>query len=147
MRTKIMEKLIYLKDTLTMVCMFAMVIGVVAFMLTHFDIQQVSGHSMDPTFDDGDIILVALGAQPEDGDVVILTTSYIDNYEVEGDHVIKRYYEEYSTDGLYVLGDNAQVSYDSRYYGEAPVEACQGVVVCDISKGIRNVVATITSIF
>ena len=102
-----------------------------------YGLQQVAGHSMDPTFDDGDIILVDFKGIPKDGDVVILTTSYIENYEIEGEHVIKRYYEEYSTDGLFVLGDNSKVSYDSRYYGEAPKEALESVVICDISKIFR----------
>ena len=141
------EKIEYAKDTLLICLRFAIIIFTVLFITKNFSLQQESGHSMDPTFDDGDIILVSLNAKPKDGDVVILTTSYIDNYEVEGDHVIKRYYEDYSTDGLFVLGDNAKVSYDSRYYGEAPMEACEGVVVYDISKGFRGIVATITSIF
>lgn len=107
--------------------------------LIRYDIQQVAGSSMNPTFNDGDIILVDLKSEPKDNDVVILTTSYIENYEIEGEHIIKRYYEEYSTNGLYVLGDNAAVSYDSRYYGEAPVEACEGIVVCDLTRIFNNI--------
>ena len=104
------------------------------FIASRYGLQQVSGNSMNPTFNDGDIILVDFKAQPNDKDVVVLTTAYIDNYEIEGEHIIKRYYEEYSTDGLYVLGDNSQVSYDSRYYGEAPKESLQAVVICDLTK-------------
>lgn len=104
---------------------------------SRYGLQQVAGSSMDPTFNDGDIILVDFKGIPKDQDIVILTTSYIENYEIEGEHIVKRYYEEFSTDGLYVLGDNAKVSYDSRYYGEAPKEALESVVICDISKIFR----------
>ena len=103
-----------------------------------YDVQQVSGNSMNPTFCDKDIILVELNAIPKDSDVIVFTTSYIENYEVDGEHAIKRYYEKYSTNGLYVMGDNAAVSYDSRYYGEIPKEACEGVVLCNITQYINN---------
>ena len=42
-----------------------------------------------------------LNAEPDDMDVVILTTAMIENYEAEGRHVIKRYYEDYSSEGYY----------------------------------------------
>ena len=123
-----MKKIIFICGMLFAMCV-----------LIRYDIQQVAGSSMNPTFNDGDIILVDLKSEPKDNDVVILTTSYIENYEIEGEHIIKRYYEEYSTNGLYVLGDNAAVSYDSRYYGEAPVEACEGIVVCDLTRIFNNI--------
>lgn len=107
--------------------------------LIRYDIQQVAGSSMNPTFNDGDIILVDLKSEPKDNDVVILTTSYIEGYEIEGEYIIKRYYEEYSTDGLFVLGDNAAVSYDSRYYGEAPKESCVGIVICDLTRMFNKI--------
>lgn len=126
------------------------VVGIIAtvfYIVNNYSIHQVSGHSMDPTFQDGDLILVKLTGEPQNMDVVVLTTTKIDNYENDPGNVIKRYYEDYSTDGYFVLGDNSEVSYDSRYYGEAPKEALQGIVVFDISKGFRSLVAAISNLF
>lgn len=123
----------------------ALLIGIT--ISSHVSLQQVSGHSMDPTFHDGDYIIVTDLATPKDNDVITLDTSYITNYEEDGKHIIKRYYESKSTDGYYVLGDNSAISYDSRYYGEAPKEALEGVVLVDLSKSVRNTIATITSLF
>ena len=93
------------------------------------EIQCVSGKSMQPTLHDGELLVVSKYITPKDGDIVIIDTSKVPNYEQDSEHIIKRYYEALSTDGYYVLGDNASCSYDSRYFGEIPKEAVEGVVL------------------
>lgn len=88
-----------------------------------------NGNSMDPTIKDGTLMLIDLKAEPKDGDILILNTTDMKNWENSATQIVKRYYEEYSTDGYYVLGDNANVSYDSRYCGEIEKERLIGVVV------------------
>lgn len=97
--------------------------------LTRFSVTQVHGNSMTPTYSDGDYLIVDLKKEPEDGDVVIIDTTTIDNWNHSSTQIIKRYYTEYSTDGLYVLGDNPEASYDSRYVGEIDKDCLVGVVV------------------
>ena len=99
------------------------------YITNNFSLHQVSGDSMNPTFESDQIIFVAKNIEPKDNDIIILNTSYINNYEASGKHIIKRYYKEYSINGYYVLGDNSAVSYDSRYYGEAPKSSIEGVVL------------------
>ena len=82
---------------------------------------RVQGNSMMPSFLDGDYIILSKWVTPKDKDVIILDTSKIPE-------IIKRYYDK-STDGYYVLGDNTDASYDSRYFGETPKDAFVGVVL------------------
>lgn len=65
----------------------------------------------------------------KDKDVIILDTSKIPEFEHDVPEIIKRYYADKSTDGYYVLGDNTDASYDSRYFGETPKDAFVGVVL------------------
>jgi len=83
---------------------------------------RVQGNSMMPSFLDGDYIILSKWVTPKDKDVIILDTSKIPE-------IIKRYYADKSTDGYYVLGDNTDASYDSRYFGETPKDAFVGVVL------------------
>ncbi len=97
--------------------------------LTRFGVTQVHGNSMNPTYSDGDYLIVDFKKEPEDGDVVIIDTSNIKNWNNSSTQIVKRYYAEYSTDGLYVLGDNSESSYDSRHVGEIDKECLMGVVI------------------
>lgn len=100
-----------------------------AFILNSYGFTQVNGASMNPTLKDGDFLIVDFNKEPEDGDIVIIDTSNIENWDNSATQIVKRYYAEYSTDGLYVLGDNADRSYDSRHVGEINKDCLVGVVI------------------
>ena len=117
--------------------------------LITFGLTETSGISMEPTFKDGDLLLVNYRVTPKDGDVLILDTSDMEGWENSATQIVKRYHAKYSKDGYYVLGDNADHSYDSRYCGEIDKERLIGVVACDLSKdSILDILkAVITGIF
>lgn len=117
--------------------------------LITFGLTETSGKSMEPTFQDGDLLLVNFTATPKDGDVLILDTADMEGWDNSATQIVKRYYAQYSTDGYYVLGDNSEHSYDSRCCGEIDKERLIGVVACDLSKdGIIDILkAIIAGIF
>ena len=114
-----------------------------------FGVTETSGISMEPTFKDGDLLLVNFRVTPKDGDVLILNTADMEGWENSATQIVKRYSAKDSTDGYYVLGDNAEHSYDSRYCGEIDKERLIGVAVCNLSKdNILDILkAIITGIF
>lgn len=92
------------------------VVGIGAVLYHLFPIVTVCGDSMYPTFKDGEIILATRlfrKSKLKKGDVVI--------YHAPNDGrrvVIKRIDEINTHSGvMYCLGDNSEVSYDSRVYG------------------------------
>lgn len=124
-------------------------LGFVVFFFMNFKTIEVQGDSMYPTLDPGQRLLMTkaywLVGDLEVGDIVVLYN------EAENEVIIKRVYrlghgevdlanvpKNYDLrngayivrDGyIYVLGDNWEVSLDSRTYGEFPVEAIMGKVV------------------
>ena len=114
-----------------------------------FGVTETSGRSMEPTCKDGDLLLVNFRVTPKDGDVLILNTADMEGWENSSTQIVKRYSAKDSTDGYYVLGDNAEHSYDSRYCGEIDKERLIGVAVCNLSKdNILDILeAIITGIF
>ena len=81
---------------------------------------------MYPTIEDGETLVIALHRQPRVGDIVSVRINY--EYGNESEYVVKRITA--IEDGkMYLLGDNAEVSYDSRYYGYVSLEMLDGVVV------------------
>jgi signal peptidase I len=131
----------YILELLKETFVFLAVVLIVIVLMTHVRLEMVAGNSMYPTYKDGDYIIVTDWVEPKDNDAIILDTSYIEGYEEDGEHIIKRYYASKSTDGYYVLGDNSEVSYDSRYYGEAPKSALEGVVLVDLSDLLRSLIS------
>ena len=122
------------------------VIGVllVAIILATFAISSTDGNSMYPTLKDGDTLLINTTVEPKDGDIIILDTADMEGWENKSKQIVKRYYEEYSTDGYYVIGDNSERSYDSRMTGEFDKERLLGVVVCNLSQdGILDILKAI----
>ena len=92
------------------------VVGIGAVLYHLFPIVTVCGDSMYPTFKDGEIILATRlfrKSKLKKGDVVIYHAPN-DGHRV----VIKRIDKINTHSGvMYCLGDNSEVSYDSRMYG------------------------------
>lgn len=83
-------------------------------------VRQVNGNSMAPTLIDGQLVI---GRQTRDltaGDVVIVSHNGIEK--------IKRI-EHHEGDLVYLLGDNAAESTDSRSYGWLPAKTIVAKVV------------------
>ena len=83
-----------------------------------FPVIQITGDSMSPTYHDGEIIIGTRLYKKDNlevGDVVLYESP-----TEKGRIVIKRIDHFMNENGnlyLYFLGDNADFSYDSRYYG------------------------------
>lgn len=89
------------------------IVGVIIFL---FPIVQVIGDSMYPTYKDGEYLHgYRLFSKIKVGDVVVCKL----NRKGEKLSVIKRI-AEIKGDEVFILGDNSEVSYDSREYGYVP---------------------------
>jgi nickel-type superoxide dismutase maturation protease len=82
---------------------------------------EVEGESMAPTLLDGDRVLVCRCAPARPGDVVALV-------DPAGRTVVKRV-AGIGAAGVTVVGDNSDLSTDSRHFGPIGPEAIQGRVV------------------
>jgi signal peptidase I len=109
---------------------------IIAFLYhSFFTLSVVRGKSMEPTFHDGQVILVGKGGllfgPLKRGDVVVFTR--------EGQLLVKRVVAlpyETAPDGtrvpanhIYVVGDNLEVSEDSRTFGPIPLSSVIGKVL------------------
>lgn len=119
------------------------------FFYLNFQTVVVSGHSMEPTFRNNQKILICkalwLVGPVRKGDVVVVRGEGPGDYLVkrvaylEGERVDYRNqpYEWDFTDGpyrvakdsVYVLGDNEDLSEDSRVFGSVPLSSVIGKVV------------------
>lgn len=116
------------------VALFVFVI--IAFLYHNFfTLSVVRGKSMEPTFHDGQVVLVGKGGllfgPLKRGDVVVFTR----NGELLVKRVVALPYET-APDGtlvpanhLYVVGDNVEVSEDSRAFGPIPLSSVIGKVL------------------
>lgn len=83
-------------------------------------VRRIVGSSMEPTFRAGQLVLASGFAKPRDGDVVI--------FQHDGLEKIKRL--QHTTNGtIYVVGDNAAGSTDSRAFGALPETVIIATVV------------------
>lgn len=109
---------------------------IVAFLYHNFfTLSVVKGKSMEPTFHDGQVVLVGKGGllfgALKRGDVVVFTRGR--------DLLVKRVLAlpyETAPDGtrvppdhIYVVGDNLEVSEDSRTFGPIPLKTVIGKVL------------------
>jgi len=97
-----------------------------------FGIVKVDGDSMYPTLKDGEYVLMRITDEVEVGDVIILHVDY--EYEMESEYIIKRVAKIAPSGSVYVLGDNADVSFDSRQCGYFPKEIIRGKVIFEFNR-------------
>lgn len=108
---------------------------VLIYFTSNYGLTIVDSSSMAKTINEGDLVVYKKTNKIKDMDIVIVNTSHIDDETVKmSEQIIKRYYEEKSTSGIYLLGDNSEQSRDSRWFGEVPKESVVGVAVMDVSK-------------
>jgi nickel-type superoxide dismutase maturation protease len=86
----------------------------------HFERVEVAGLSMAPTLEPGDHILVWRTGSVHPGDIVAASDP-----SRPGRAVLKRVVEA-GPAGVFLLGDNAEHSTDSRQYGPVPITSVQG---------------------
>lgn len=109
---------------------------IIAFLYhSFFTLSIVRGKSMEPTFHDGQVILIGKGGllfgPLKHGDVVVFTR----NGQLLVKRVVALPYET-APDGtrvpanhIYVVGDNLEVSEDSRTFGPIPLSSVIGKVL------------------
>jgi signal peptidase I len=107
------------------------VLFAVLFKVFLFDLFLTDGDSMLPTIENGKMIVVnkmqygirfpgqrkylAQWASPKQGEVVVF-------YAPNGELAIKRCFRTEDKNLFYLLGDNSQNSFDSRFYGLVQIE-------------------------
>lgn len=127
-----------------------------------FDIAYVSGNSMEPVFYEGDILLLRKWGMPKKGDIVVAYIEELDYAIVKrilasgGDQItatneglflndekvaepVKEIQEERKKqefilppDQYFLIGENQEVSLDSRIFGCIGKSAVCGTVVCKL---------------
>lgn len=94
---------------------------------------------MEPTLQDGDILIVKNNAKPKDQDIIVLSSD--GNNVFNKNDLVKRYYEDKSTDTeIWVEGDNKDVSLDSRLAGTLHRDNIYGVVIFNTNKFFRDMI-------
>jgi SOS-response transcriptional repressor LexA len=86
-------------------------------------IRRIVGTSMEPTYYEKQLVVFWPAKKYKSGDIVMAS--------VEGREVIKRI-SATSTDSVYLLGDNAEQSTDSRNHGSVPLIQLYGKAICTL---------------
>lgn len=80
---------------------------------------RITGHSMEPTLEDGNIVLVKAIEEATDGQIVVVN--------VDGQSMVKRYHEK--NDRAVLMPDNKNVEYQSISINDDKVIKVQGLVI------------------
>ena len=89
-------------------------------------IYRIAQRSMEPAIREGSYAIVLSGMRRiKDGDIIVL------KHPENGMSIVKRV-KKIRGKALYVVGDNADESEDSRKFGPVPMESVEGRVVCTI---------------
>jgi SOS-response transcriptional repressor LexA len=83
-------------------------------------IRRIVGKSMEPAYTEGQVVVFRRSKKISSGDVVLAI--------VDGREVIKRI-ADVTKDTVYLLGDNATHSTDSRHYGFVAKNQLYGKIV------------------
>lgn len=101
---------------------------------------KISGPSMEPSFHDLDTVLIKeyplIWRNPKREEVVIIWQPDSNTYDIKrikaipGDLVVSTNGNQYplGKNQYFVLGDNDEMSYDSRHYGPVNVKQIVGIV-------------------
>ncbi|MDQ3089208.1 MAG: nickel-type superoxide dismutase maturation protease [Acidobacteriota bacterium] len=89
----------------------------------------VEGNSMLPTLKNGDVVLVNPQAKLKQGDIVLANHPYKKSVKI-----LKRIKEFTDNGDLFLIGDNAGDSTDSRTFGAVSLKYIIGKVTCHLSK-------------
>jgi len=94
---------------------------------------RVSGTSMIPTLDDGDIVIITRGPRPGDRDVVLVPHPFKRSVSI-----LKRIAAITENGRVELRGDNPDESTDSRTFGSVPIEYIKGKAVCRLKRNDRG---------
>ena len=97
---------------------------------------EIVGHSMRPTLEEGDRVLVMRSRRARPGDLVVVPDPR------DGGRLMVKRVVVASAAGLTVRGDNARASTDSREFGPVPPTSVRGRVVYRYFPGARRGPAT-----
>jgi signal peptidase I len=91
-------------------------------MRSPISIFRIEGNSMEPTYRSGDYVLVCqAGFSPKKGDVVVL--------QRPGARKLIKRVDRIGPEGIFVIGDNASMSTDSREFGAIAASDVTGKVL------------------
>ena len=113
--------------------LFRIVPSLVFFKDRFFDIQLIQGRSMEPTLKSGDLVLVEKTDSVQPDDLVVFFNPLSESKQ----RLVKRVIASRVLEGssrLYVLGDNAEHSVDSRLFGEVNGNLVDGRVCATLFR-------------
>lgn len=99
---------------------------------------KVSGHSMEPTFKEGQVLLVSsvpyFFQQPKVGDVVVIKGPRDPSTNSgQGGRLLLKRIKKKEKDKYFVAGDNPQASTDSRTFGVIIKDNILGKVILNLT--------------